>query len=172
MNPRVLPWSVGGMLAVLVTVALGWGLTHAFQAAPKTLVGQPGPDLALRVLDGRQIALADLRGTPVVLNFWASWCVPCQQEAPAVNAAAREYVGHLQFLGADIQDTDKGARAFQAEFQVPYPVGPIVRGGRFDYGVTGPPETFFIDRGGVVISKVVGPLDTHSLGIYLSQLQP
>jgi cytochrome c biogenesis protein CcmG/thiol:disulfide interchange protein DsbE len=160
------------MLAVFVMVGLGWGLAHAFQAAPKTLVGQAAPDLALRALDGRQVALADLRGTPVVLNFWASWCVPCRQEAPALNAAARKYVRRVQFLGADIQDTDKAARAFQAQFQVPYPVGPIIRGSRFDYGVTGPPETFFIDRGGVVISKVLGPMDTHSLAVYLSQLRP
>src|SRR2546426_10860402 len=134
MNPRLLPWFAGGVAAALVTAALGWGLAHAFQAAPRTLVGQSAPELAIRSLEGRQIALADLRSTPVVLNFWASWCVPCRQEAPTLNAAARKHVRDVQFLGADIQDTDKGARAFQAELQVPYPVGPVVRGSRFDYG--------------------------------------
>lgn len=163
---------VAALLGVALFASLGWGLTHAYQKAGRTLIGNQAPALTLRSLDGKTIRLVDLRGTPVVVNFWASWCVACRQEAPVLNAAATKYAGRVQFLGVDIQDSDAAARSYQAQIQSPYPVGPAVEGRYQDWGVTAPPETFFIDRNGTVNSKVVGPLSEHALEVYLSQLAP
>ncbi len=166
MRPITWGWALGGGAAALLVISLGWGLAHAANKQPKTVIGQAAPDLTIQTLDGR------FHGTPLVVNFWASWCVPCRQEAPALSATARRYSGRVQFIGVDIQDTDQAARAFQAEVRSPYPVGPAVKGSYRDWGVTAPPETFFVDRKGVVISEILGPVDSKRLEIYLSQLGP
>lgn len=165
-------WVVGGGLAGLLLVSLGWGLVHPANPAPSTLVGRVAPELTIATLDGRELNLASFRGTPLVVNFWASWCVPCKQEAPVLNAAAREHEGRVQFVGVDIQDSDSAARAYQADIQAPYPVGPAIHGSYLQWGVTGPPETFFVNRQGLVISKIVGPVDRQRLEVYMSQLGP
>jgi len=172
MRLRAVVWVAGiGVVSVLL-VSLWWGLVHASNMLPMSLLGQGSPDITIAALDGRQLALSDFRGTPLVVNFWASWCVPCRQEAPALNAAAREYKGRVQFLGVDIQDSDSAARAYQAEFMSPYPVGPAIKGSYREWGVTAPPETFFIDRQGVVVSKVVGRVDDNLLKVYIGLLGP
>lgn len=166
-----LVWTLGGVLVVVLIAGLGWGLSHPANKPAKSLMGQVAPDLTMASLDGERVNLGDFRGRPLVVNFWASWCVPCKEEAPVLSAAARSYSGRVQFLGVDIQDTDQAARAYQAEAQSPYPVGPAVQGSYRQWGVTAPPETFFLDRRGAVISKVVGPVDAKRLEIYMSQLQ-
>jgi cytochrome c biogenesis protein CcmG/thiol:disulfide interchange protein DsbE len=172
MKPATLGWSVAGVAAALLIYSVTWGLVHAAQKAPKDLAGQPAPDLSIRSLtDGREIRLADQRGRPVVLNFWASWCVPCRQEAPVLNTAARQLDGRVLFLGADIKDSEQPARAYLAEFQVPYLAGPITRGGERDYGVTAPPETYFIDRQGTIVARVTGAIDARRLQLYLSLIE-
>jgi len=153
--------------------ALTWGLVHATQRAPVDLGGQAAPDLNIRSLpDGRETRLADLRGRPVVLNFWASWCVPGRQEAPVLNDASRRYDGRVMFLGADIKDSNQPARAYLAELRVPYAAGPVVHGSEHQYGVTAPPETFFIDRHGVIAAHVLGPVDAKRLELYIELLRP
>jgi cytochrome c biogenesis protein CcmG/thiol:disulfide interchange protein DsbE len=145
-----------------------WGLVHAAQEAPRDIAGQTAPDLTIRSLqDGREIRLADQRAKPVVLNFWASWCVPCRQEAPVLNAAARQYDGRVLFVGADIKDSEQPARAYLAELHVPYPAGPITGGSERDYRVTAPPETFFIDRQGTIAARITGAVDARRLQIYM-----
>ena len=172
MRLRAVVWVAGiGVVSVLV-VSLWWGLVRASNMLPMSLVGQAGPDITFAALDGQRLALSDFRGTPLVVNFWASWCVPCRQEAPVLNAAAREFEGRVQFLGIDIQDSDSAARAYQAEFMSPYPVGPAIKGGYRDWGVTAPPETFFIDRQGAVVAKIVGPVDGKRLRVYIGLLGP
>jgi len=171
MRLHVIGWTVGGAMLAVLMAGLGWGLIHPANKAPATLVGSPAPELSIRTFDGKIYDLGQLRGTPIVLNFWASWCVACRQEAPALDAAAKRYAGNIQFLGADFQDTDGAAQAYEAEIKDPYPVGPIVRGSYRDFAVTAPPETFFIDRHGNVISQVAGPLSDKYLAVYLSQLQ-
>ena len=172
MRATTLGWAVGAGAVVTLLASLGWGLSHPANQPPKRIVGQLAPDMTIPPLEGGELKLSSLRGTPLVVNFWASWCVPCRQEAPVLNAAARKQSGRVQFVGVDIQDTDQAARAYQAEVQSPYPVGPAVRGSYRDWGVTGPPETFFLDRRGVVISRIVGPVDAKRLEVYLSQLGP
>ncbi len=165
----VAAWVAGVLVVALLFTALGWGLIHAAQK-PASLVGRQVPDLTIRSLDGEVISLRALAGTPLVINFWASWCVPCRQEAPVLAAAARRTAGQAQFVGVDIQDTDSAARAYEAEIKSPYPVGPAIRGSYRDFGVTAPPETFFVDRRGTVQSRNVGPIDSHRMDIYLAEI--
>lgn len=162
-------WVTGGVLVGLLFAALGWGLVHAANQS-STVVGKRVPDLVIRSLDGNVISLRSWMGTPMVINFWASWCVPCRQEAPVLAAAARQSAGRVLFVGVDMQDTDAAARAYEAEIKSPYPVGPAMRGSHRDFGVTAPPETFFVDRTGIVVSRILGPVDSHRMDIYLSQI--
>jgi cytochrome c biogenesis protein CcmG/thiol:disulfide interchange protein DsbE len=163
-------WIVGLVAASTFLASLGWGLLHAAQQQPSSLVGSQVPDLTIQSLDGDQISLRGLRGTPLVVNFWASWCVPCRQEAPVLAAEALRMAGKAQFVGVDILDTDSAARAYEAEIKSPYPVGPAIHGSYRDFGVTAPPETFFIDRGGIVQSRIIGPVDSHRMDIYLVEI--
>ena len=137
--------------------------------APSSLTGHPAPELTVQAFDGRTISVSALRGRPLVLNFWASWCVPCRQEAPVLAEAARAHAG-VQFLGAGIQDSEGPARAFQRQYPAPYPVGLVTDGSYLHYGVTGPPETYFIDSAGIVRYRYLGPLDAPTLLAYLGRI--
>jgi cytochrome c biogenesis protein CcmG/thiol:disulfide interchange protein DsbE len=169
---RRLVAAVAAGAVALLLAALGWGLLHP-PAADAGLVGKVAPDLTLRRLDGGgEVRLSQFRGRPVVLNFWASWCAPCRQEAQVLNAAARRYQGRVQFLGVDIRDSEGAARAFQASVRSPYPVGPAVVGGASAYGVSAPPETVFIDRQGRITASVVGPVSERQLQLSIEELRP
>jgi cytochrome c biogenesis protein CcmG, thiol:disulfide interchange protein DsbE len=173
MISRKAGWIAASVAAALLLAALSWGLVTAARNAP-SLEGSPAPALAVRTLqDGRTVHLTDSRGRrPVVLNFWASWCVPCREEAPVLNAAARRFAGRVDFLGANIQDSDAAARRYQAEVQSPYPVGPIIEGSYRDFGVNAPPGTFLIDRRGSVSAKIIGPVGSTRLQVAIEQLRP
>ena len=114
--------------------------------------------------DGR-LALSELRGRPVVLNFWASWCVPCREEAPVLERAWRgARRTRLVFLGVNMQDISDDARAFASRFGISYGTARDRGDGvAHDYGVTGLPETFFIDRRGRVVAHVIGVVSAGQL---------
>src|SRR5947209_19043098 len=96
-------WLVGGLAVGTLFASLGWGLLHAAQKQPTSLVGSQVPDLTIRSLDGDLISLRALRGTPLVINFLASWFVPCRPEAPALDAAAARTSGKGRYVGGGIR---------------------------------------------------------------------
>ncbi|MBJ6763901.1 redoxin domain-containing protein [Myxococcaceae bacterium JPH2] len=139
---------------------------------PFMLKGKPAPAFTLRALDtGERVSLEELKGRPVVLNFWASWCGPCQQEHPVLEWGAREYGSQAVFLGVVFEDTEDNAREFLSRMGASFPqlVDPRSRMA-VDYGVAGVPETYFIDPNGIIHGKHVGPIDPQTLTTRLQQL--
>jgi cytochrome c biogenesis protein CcmG, thiol:disulfide interchange protein DsbE len=122
------------------------------------------PAIARALADGR-IASRELRGTPVVLNFWASWCPPCRSEASLLERAWRTQRAHrVVFVGLDMQDLTDDARAYLREFDVSYlNVRDESNRTARSWGVTGLPETFFLEPGGRVVGHVVGALSPRDL---------
>ena len=112
-----------------------------------------------------------LRGKVAFVNFWASWCVPCREEAPALEAASRAYRPRdVVFIGIDIQDKEPDARTFLDEFGITYSNG-MDHGSRIamDYGVYGVPETFIIDRAARIIYKQVGAMSAAAIAAKLDE---
>ena len=113
--------------------------------------------------DGR-LSLAELSGYPVVINFWASWCVPCREEAPLLAASARAHAGTVVFLGIDVQDFESDALGFLRRFDVNYV---SVRDGGGDtyeaYGLTGVPETYYLDGDARVVAHSLGAVSRAEL---------
>lgn len=127
---------------------------------PPRLERAIGPAFA----DGR-VSPAELRGTPVVLNMWASWCTPCREESPRLRAGwERHGRAGVAFLGINIQDLRGDAREFSREFGLTYPSVRDARRGVADrYGATGIPETFFVDARGRVVGHVIGVVSQEQL---------
>jgi cytochrome c biogenesis protein CcmG/thiol:disulfide interchange protein DsbE len=113
--------------------------------------------------DGR-VSPSELRGHPVVMNFWASWCVPCKAEAPRLVASARRHAGAVVFLGVDVQDFESDARSFLERYDTNYV---SVRDGGSstyeNYGLTGIPETYYLDARGRVVVHAVGEISPEEL---------
>ena len=154
---------VAGATVLLGTLAVGFTRDPGIIASP--LVGKPAPPFSLATLDGGRISLEGLRGRPVIVNFWASWCLPCRAEAPLLQAASVDYAARgLVVLGIVYEDSAENARAFMRQYGQTYP-GLLDPDGRtaLDYGVFGIPETYFIDRSGRIVSKQTGELDAAAL---------
>ena len=129
------------------------------------LVGRAAPAFSLAGLDGgAPVTLASLRGRPVVLNFWATWCMPCLDEHPTLAGAARSLGDRVRFLGVVYEDDPAQVRVFQARNGAPFEtlLDPEGRAA-IAFGVFGVPETYFIDAEGRIAAKQVGPLDAASL---------
>jgi cytochrome c biogenesis protein CcmG, thiol:disulfide interchange protein DsbE len=151
---------VGALLALLAWKVVrddgGGGLIQRVERGERP----DAPAIMLDRLDrAGTLSLGSLRGKAVVLNFWASWCVPCKEEAPLLEQAWREHRDRgLVVLGVDARDFKGDARKFMRRFGLTYPIvhdGPGATLGR--WGVTGFPETFFIDRAGKVVALELGP---------------
>ena len=151
-------------LVLLVGVAAAYGTRFGTDptVVDSPLLGQPAPSIALPYLErGGQLSLSDLRGDVVVLNFWASWCTACREEHDDLILAAQRFGGQgVTFLGIVYQDRPESAIGMLDEMGRGYDnlVDPGSRAA-IDFGVFGVPETFFIDRDGTVVAKVVGRSD-------------
>jgi cytochrome c biogenesis protein CcmG/thiol:disulfide interchange protein DsbE len=149
------------LASVPVILLLAYGFRVDPKAIPSPLIQKAAPDFRLKAFGGGEVSLADLKGRPVVLNFWASWCYPaCYEEAPLLEATWKRYRDQgLMVVGVDIQDTEANALEFIRRFGFTFPNAPDP-GSKvsIDYGVYGVPETFFIDRQGRIAHKHVGAL--------------
>lgn len=133
------------------------------------------PPFIFTTFEGETISLEDLRGKGVVLNFWASWCAPCRDEAPLLEAMwRREKENGIVFIGLDYLDQEPAAKAYLAEFDITYPNGPDLQSAAARrYGIKGVPETFFIDADGMIQEVVVGPIVNQAqLEALLDKIRP
>ncbi|MGH2445337.1 MAG: TlpA family protein disulfide reductase [Candidatus Limnocylindria bacterium] len=153
------------LLPVVLLAALAGYLVLRVPAASPTEIGAPAPDFVLADLEGNPIELAELRGRPVVLNFWASWCGPCVEEFPLLrDAAARHADDGLVVIGIVYQDRSEAARDFMARHDATWPAA-MDPGERVAqaYGIIGPPETYFIGRDGTIVARQFGQFSAESL---------
>lgn len=156
-------------VAVLGLLAYGFALESKY--IPSPLLGRPASRFTLSLLEGTTLRLNDLRGQVVFVTFWASWCPPCREEAPAIQALWRTYQGQgVVFVGINTQDEEPRAKAFIEEFGLTYANG-MDRGGTIaiDYGVWGLPEAFFVDAEGRITSKHVGALAARTIAAKIEE---
>lgn len=168
MRARLNPIQALVPIAVIAVLGLlGWGLLRptGLDAKQSPLVGQVAPDFTLETLQGGSLKRSSLKGKALIVNFWASWCIPCREEAPLLRATQARYASRgLVILGITVNDKPQDSRKFADEFSLNYPnlIDPKGKTG-VDYGVTGVPETYLIDRRGVIVSKKFGPLAAEEL---------
>ena len=167
--------SIGAFIAWIAVFALlalmAVGLLRN-QEGPVT-VGEIAPEYTLTTFDGEQISSTDLDGKVVVLNFWASWCKPCEEEAAELETAWRFYQprGDVIFLGVDYVDTETEARAYLNKFDITYPNGPDLRTQISQaYRIRGVPETFIIGKDGKLAAFKISPF--LSLGEIKGMIDP
>ena len=160
MNASRLRWVIPAAV-VPVLLLLAYGFRTDPREIPSPLLGRPAAAFSLTTFSGNPLSLESLRGKVVILNFWASWCVPaCYEEAPTLERTWRAYKDKgVTVVGVNIQDKEEAAREFLRRFEHSFPNAPDPKGRvSVDYGVYGVPETFFIDRKGRVRFKHVGAL--------------
>jgi cytochrome c biogenesis protein CcmG/thiol:disulfide interchange protein DsbE len=167
-----LRWILVPLLVLPVTWLLFTGLGRNPDEIPSPLVGRQLPAFSATTLEGDTFSSAALAGRPAIVNVWASWCDPCIDEHPVLLAAARAFADELTLVGIVYQDSADGARGFLARYgdggwpDLLDPSGRIA----IDLGVTGPPETFFVDATGIVRYRHVGPLSEQVLAEQLAAL--
>jgi cytochrome c biogenesis protein CcmG, thiol:disulfide interchange protein DsbE len=145
------------------------GISGSVTVANHVATGQeqdiPAPSFSIEGLDGGTVSLEAFRGEVVVLNFWATWCTPCREEAPAFQRLSREYDGHgVQFVGMNERDDRAAAQDFLREFRLEYPSGFDPTGSLADdFELYGMPTTFLIDADGIIRERFIGYLTEDTL---------
>lgn len=157
---RILRWALVPLLVLPIAWLLFQGLGRDPRALPSPLIGRPAPTFALVGIDGRTVVSADFRSRVVLVNFWASWCFECIAEHRLLVAAQAQYSPNLVIIGVLYQDSVDGAESFLARNgnggwpNLIDPDGALA----IDFGVTGVPESYFIDAAGIVRFKQYGAL--------------
>lgn len=167
-------WSTTGRLVVVFLVVglialLAWGLV---QAEKTPLEEGMAPDFTLTSFDGRTYTLSELRGNVVIINFWASWCPPCREEAAYLERTWRKYKDKgVIFIGVDYADAEKPALAYIDEFDITYFNGPDL-GTRISqrYNIKGVPETYYVAKDGTLRGNHIGPLFEPELDNRIDEL--
>lgn len=170
MNKKVL--IAGAVIVVPILAVLAANLGRDPRVVESPLIGRDAPSFTLRdVRSGSEVSLASLRGRPVVLNFWATWCVPCYAEHAVLQAGARSNPD-VQFIGVVFDDKPEKVMQFLKENGSGYPSVLDEKGSTaIAYGVGGVPETFFIGKDAKIVSKFSGPLDADTLRARTAEAQ-
>lgn len=173
-TPAAVIWLIVVILSLMTGYAGAW-VVEAVQTQSLQAPIESAPDFELTRFDnGQSLNLSELKGKGIVLNFWASWCVPCQNEMPALEKAWQRYqdVG-IVFVGVNLWDEKDNALAFLKEHAVTYPNGIDSQDQiSSDYNIQGIPTTWFIAPDGTVVSKVMGPLDLEMLDEAIALIRP
>jgi cytochrome c biogenesis protein CcmG/thiol:disulfide interchange protein DsbE len=156
--PRMIIWAL--LLIFLVTIAFILYRTQRGNAD----VGERIPDFSLRTFDGQTISLSSLRGKVILINFWASWCSPCAEEAAMLEKAWQHYRSdeNVAFIGVDYVDTETDALKYLQKHTITYPNGADL-GTRISqlFRIRGVPETYILDPAGVLIYYRIGPFSSY-----------
>ena len=162
---RWIALTAGAVLIVGLGIMFGLRLEQGVQPAETPLLGKPAPGFDLSGLQGGRIRLADYPGHVIVVNFWASWCVPCREEAPRLESFAQRHANDgVTVIGIVWNDTREAAGAFRSEFELTFPQAIDGQGqASLEYGVRGVPETFVITPDGLVMAKLVGAVGPSTL---------
>ena len=170
-RPNMLVLAGGALFLLPMVVLFAVSFGNDPKALPSVLTNQPAPLFNLEDTEGEPVSLEGLRGTPVVINFWSTWCGPCKQEHGLLLEGAKRYPD-VQFLGVIYADSVNKVRRYLQEKGSGYPhlLDPTGRTA-IEYGVGGVPETYFVDTSGTVVYKQVGPLNVPILQFWLDQLR-
>jgi cytochrome c biogenesis protein CcmG/thiol:disulfide interchange protein DsbE len=164
-------WAIIPVVLFVGLAGLGvWGvLGQRAEKFESQLIGKPAPAITARLLGGEgELALEAYRGKPIVLNFWASWCVPCRVEHPVLLQLSKD--DRIVVLGLAYRDEPEDARRFLAELGDPFAASgldPLGESG-IEFGITGVPETFLIGADGTVLAKHTGPLAPDEVAAFLA----
>lgn len=129
-----------------------------------SLVGHPAPSFSLRDLGGQQVTLREAAGSPLIINAWATWCVPCRQEMPAIQRAYEaNRASGLKVFAIDADEDASAVRSFQSRLNLTLPI--LIDDGSFEraYGIIGLPSSIFVDRHGIVRSVQLGQMSEQAL---------
>lgn len=156
------------ILLLLVTI---FGNRTSIKESP--LVGKKAPDIHIESFDGTKIQLRDYNDKIVLLNFWASWCMPCKQEAPEIDSSWNKYRNSdVVFIGINILDDESNARRYLDEYKPEYLNGYDREGNiALEFGVSGVPETYFIGKDSIIMDKYVGPLSEELIHKYIDRIK-